>query len=651
MDEEMLAKLLRLLDHPIDLNGASIADLEQIPFVSPSLATAIVIFRDSAGTIENLDNLSNIPFVTPQILARIQPFVVLHSTNTSIEKNQARAFDLTLVQSFGSKLDLPSGFNKSPEEGGFHGSPASLYTRWEVNWTDKLSLRLVTEKDAGESFVGHATDNFIGSDHLTGGLQFNGRRILKNAILGDYSITIGQGLMFWRSTGRGKGTAPTEDPIRQAAGIRPMASREEHAFFRGGAITLYPLPQFIVRAFVSRRTLDATLEYAALETQLINEEPAPHQKIVRTLVKHGMHRTISEIERKDVLKEEMLGGTMAYRRSNWELELAGYNSFFSHPFEPDQKPSKHHSFRGSRLSGLSINGKAALGKTLIFGEYASSVPGGQAFISGLRFSSYKTLDAVFSWRYFEPDYIAQHGNAFSETRTVGNEQGFYLGSQFSLGTRWRAGFYIDLYRHPWLKSTVSSPSSGVELFGSLIYNPRKWLVVSGSYRHEQSEANIVSLSVFNQLLKSSTRRKKEVFRIQLDYIFSSHLKLRSRIEVRRTHANNTLSFGVLSLQDVAWTPSKKLSVHARVALFDSEGGSTTLYAYENDLRYRFTIRTMTGTGARNFILLRKRLGTHFIFEVKYGTTRYGSLVTKGAGADSFSGTLVREFNTQIIWNI
>ena len=89
----------------------------------------------------------------------------------------------------------------------------------------------------------------------------------------------------------------------------------------------------------------------------------------------------------------------------------------------------------------------------------------------------------------------------------------------------------------------------------------------------------------------------------------------------------------------------------RFSLFNSDGGPATLYAYENDGRFRFTIRSFTGTGTHNFILLRKRIGTRLLVEAKYASTRFGRTTIKGAGADLYAGTLIREFNTQIILNI
>ena len=109
--------------------------------------------------------------------------------------------------------------------------------------------------------------------------------------------------------------------------------------------------------------------------------------------------------------------------------------------------------------------------------------------------------------------------------------------------------------------------------------------------------------------------------------------------------------GAMTLQDFVWSPSEKFQIHIRFSMFDSDGGEAALYAYENDLRYRFTIRSFTGNGTRNFILLRRHVGTRFTFEAKYAVTRYRRPVNKGAGPDSFSGTLIREIHTQIIWHV
>ncbi len=73
-----------------------------------------------------------------------------------------------------------------------------------------------------------------------------------------------------------------------------------------------------------------------------------------------------------------------------------------------------------------------------------------------------------------------------------------------------------------------------------------------------------------------------------------------------------------------------------------------MYAFENDLRYQYSIRAFSGNGSRNFILLRKRVGTFLSLEAKYSVTRYQHITQIGSGLDSFSGRLVREVRAQVI---
>ena len=105
------------------------------------------------------------------------------------------------------------------------------------------------------------------------------------------------------------------------------------------------------------------------------------------------------------------------------------------------------------------------------------------------------------------------------------------------------------------------------------------------------------------------------------------------------------------LQDVIWRPSQHWRIQVRIAGFTTPGGPTRLYAYENDLQYKFTIRSFSGTGVRNFLLLRKRVGTHLVFEAKYGTTRYRQVSNSIANSIFIPGQRVREVQAQFIWNV
>ena len=59
----------------LDLNRASAADLEALPGIGPSLALAIVQYRDQHGPFQSIDELLEVPGIGPSRLAQLRDLV------------------------------------------------------------------------------------------------------------------------------------------------------------------------------------------------------------------------------------------------------------------------------------------------------------------------------------------------------------------------------------------------------------------------------------------------------------------------------------------------------------------------------------------------------------------------------------------------
>lgn len=653
IDEEVLAELQFLLQNPIDINQCDLESLLRIPFLDPLLAHSIIAFRDSVGGIQDLSALTEISRLSAYTLSLTRPFLKIGQPTTNPRRSENRKTPhVTFLQSYSRRIDLPQGFQRSSADGGFRGSPASFYSRLSVNYNNQVFARLTLEKDPGEAFEWSIPTNTYGFDHLTGSISVKGKANGKNTwfqqlILGDYAVLAGQGLLFWRNTSTGKGSLPLEDPLRNSAGIKPMASREENAFFRGAALSLNPLPKISLSAFYSNRHLDASI------TPSVDDKPG----FISSLNKSGLHRTSTELSRKDAFQEQLIGSSISYQSTSFQkaflhLGFTGYASQFSHLYTKGNGPDDLFDFAGQSLNGLSVNGQFRSTHLMTFFEAGKSYPGGHAITGGLLLNPHRSFRSLLLWRSMGTNFYSNHGNSFGEQRSTNlNEKGLYAAFEILFTKKWTTSFFVDIYEHPWLKTNTFTPTNGIEYFAKTTYKPRRWMQAALYYRYERKRDSRQIIAGNGQALKSTDNVVNQAVRLQYDFEFSNQLRLRSRVDVKKSTATTERYKGTLILQDIIWTPNKQTYLQVRFAMFDSEGKGATLYAYENDLRYRFTIRAFTGNGGRNFILLRRDIGTHLTLEVKYGTTRYGQTINTGAGADSFSGKLVREVQTQIILHV
>jgi competence ComEA-like helix-hairpin-helix protein len=65
-------------EHPLDLNTATVVQLEELPAVGPGMANAIVEFREKSGPFRRVEDLLAIRGITKQRLEKIRPYVIVN---------------------------------------------------------------------------------------------------------------------------------------------------------------------------------------------------------------------------------------------------------------------------------------------------------------------------------------------------------------------------------------------------------------------------------------------------------------------------------------------------------------------------------------------------------------------------------------------
>ena len=69
-------KSVRQLEMKLDVNRASIQELQALPGIGPVKATAIVRWRTERGPFDSVDQLTEVPGIGPATLSRLRPLVV-----------------------------------------------------------------------------------------------------------------------------------------------------------------------------------------------------------------------------------------------------------------------------------------------------------------------------------------------------------------------------------------------------------------------------------------------------------------------------------------------------------------------------------------------------------------------------------------------
>ena len=118
---------------------------------------------------------------------------------------------------------------------------------------------------------------------------------LKDIVIGDYTISMGQGLIANNAFGSGK-SAWVTDVKRGGRVIRPYNSVSENAFFRGGALTLKPVDHIECTLFGSYVRKDGNSFIDTSDVENISNG-------FSSLLTSGNHRTEAEIEDEGAIRQ------------------------------------------------------------------------------------------------------------------------------------------------------------------------------------------------------------------------------------------------------------------------------------------------------------------------------------------------------------
>ena len=135
---------------------------------------------------------------------RLSPLVTVENVRSrdSFFKNFLRKSKSSLLYRYGQVLEKQVGYDKSLEKH-YLGSPMRMSFKYQFNSQGKLQLAVSGEKDAGEQFFKGAQK--YGFDFYSGYICLKDIGVLKKAVIGDFRLDFGQGLVVGSLLMGGKG--------------------------------------------------------------------------------------------------------------------------------------------------------------------------------------------------------------------------------------------------------------------------------------------------------------------------------------------------------------------------------------------------------------------------------------------------------------
>ena len=621
--DDFLERLRRYHAKPIDLNKTDEEELASLLFLSPLQISSLLAHREQSGNFLSVLELQGISHFDLPTIERLKPFVTVYPT-AAFEEISLHRFrqdsEQQVMFRYGRVIERQRGYMITDTTRSRYLGDANRYmVRYRFNHREKIRLAVNMEKDAGEPFF--QDKQRYGFDHY--GLSFSMKDIgvVKEVMLGDYALQVGQGLVIWNGLSFGKGALITSS-ARQGVGLRSYTSMNEYHYLTGIA-TRFAISNWELTPFVSWRKLTGN--------RSVNED---NEYIIRSISESGLHRTPNEQRNRRSINQGVVGLDIAYRYRRLKLGAIGVYTRYDGNITPDDSPRHVYSFRGNYLLNIGINYQYTFRNVYLFGETAHEYNRGWATINGLIASVHPKVSVFANYRNYQPNYHSVFGQALGEGSEVRNEEGVYTGFSLHSSRKLEWVNYIDFFRFPWLRYRVDRPSHGMDMLSQITYTWYKIGKISLRYRHRLKQQN----NSEKPPERTVVDLLKDQLRLSFQYKISSKWEIRTRIEGVQFEKEGMVDFGWLAYQDVFWNPVRlPLRFNLRLAVFATDSYDTRLYAYENDVLYASAFPMYNGTGGRSYFNIRYRFNRKLEFWTRYSYNHYLGQENVGTGLDQSEG--------------
>ena len=623
--EELLEEYLFYQTNPVNVNSEEILNLEAMGLLNAFQVEALRQYRWQFGDLLLIEELLMIEEFDEATVAVIAP-LIRFGKNEKAMAYERPTLGMMLTQgkhkatvNFARKFDGVEDDSIGVPDKDYLGSLNKLQLKYAYHYKQRLRFGIAMEKDAGEPFFFNMLSDslqelvktrrppgfdFYGAHLYMSDLRLGAEEglVVKDLALGDYQLSFGQGLTLWTGMSFGKGGTGSS-VMKRASGVRPKASTGEGKFFRGVATTLR-YRDLYATAFYSHRPIDATLAEAdTLNGNLGNElgESLDDAEWATAMQETGYHRTLSELDKRNALQQQVFGGHLCYAGPQLEIGLTAYHLRLSMPLQ--LKPSKYNQFhfQGDRLTNLGLDGRWLFGHFAVFGELAYSGNGAWAGLAGMTAKPSGFVNFSVLYRNYGKAYQNLFSGAFGESNRSQAEEGIYLGLQCAPASGWELLVYCDFFRFKWLTSQVYNPSWGQEYSLKIQHQIGRNAQMQIRFKSKTKMKNSIDDQVFSHYPVFYTKRSVN---FQISYGITESLTFSDKaVYSHYLNGDAADSRGYLVCHDVAYKPPNKgYSITFRYALFDSDDYNSRLSLYENDVLGAFSIPSLYGRGMRVYLL-------------------------------------------------
>ena len=638
-DDSYLQLLNQLQRNPVNINKADETFFKELRILTALQIHSFLTYRALLGKLISLYELQAVPGWDLLTIQKIRPFISVSDNEALFDDigKRLQNGDHTLLFRVSQTLEKSKGYlqDAGTSRSFYRGSPQRLFARYKYVYKNLLQYGILAEKDAGEEFFKGGQKS--GFDFYSAHFFVRNVGIVKSLALGDFTVNMGQGLTQWMSLAFKKG--PDIMAVkRQSSVLRPYNSAGEIFFHRGAGITIGK-NNWQATLFGSLRKVDANFNSDTTNGQ---------DEFVSSLQTSGLHRTRGEVEDKGSQRQLAFGGNFSYSLKRLHLGVNAVQFSLKYPLQKANDPYNLFALSGKNFGNYSVDYSYTYKNLHFFGEAALTGKNYPALVNGLLLSVANNVDMSFLYRNISKGYQSLYTNAFTENTFPTNEKGFFTGISIKPHMNWRIDAYMDIYRFPWLKFRVNSPTQGKDYMVQLNYKPNRVFEI---YTRYKMELKYINYNPDVLTISPVVAQPKKNWRTHLSYKLNTVITFRTRAEViwfdKRGRAQEQ---GFLLYTDLLYKPlMKAFSGNIRLQYFETEGYNSRLYAYENDVLYSFSIPVFYDKGYRVYVNVNYDINKKMAIWARLARSVYPDQNKVGSGLDEISANHRTEVKFQMLY--
>lgn len=560
-----------LLSYPININHASLAQLESCGLFTPYQAQQIILYREEYGKLLSLYELASLPGFRRAFLEEQVIYM-------SVDESKA---DFPMRQTPGMLL-LYAGMNFSDAEDQaiYPGSPWKTSLRIKKAIGGRFTVGMAYEKDQGEKVYWEQ-----GPEHICGYLEWRGRRKVEQLMLGNFRINNGLGLI--------QGSGLMHSPQGIFAGpmllstLKPYAGVAESLIHRGAACKLN-LGHIKLVLWSSFQNIDLSL--GSLSPGGRSTDWADQIR------ESGYHRTSTEQSGRKLGYIGSAGIQVLACLGSLNLgiqyspEINGLNRRGRDSLQYFYDPVFYHA---SSVQWLWRHNKVEL-----YGEFAPGSEKTSALLAGGRFQINDFLSGLAQVHWYEALRRETFSAAYASGTHVKNERGVLLLIHAEPFRGFRTEAALEFFSHPAPRSLVNVPSSGFRFSINVQNGSREKLLwrlrmVNTSRQHSKaSDHPGIRPLISIQNLRIDGR---------ITYMPLPWFTWQSRLDISFA-PGKAEGVGHTALQQLTVRIKERIKCTTRLVLYNVPTWDYRIYLHEPGLYQQFKFPVYSGTGSKISIL-------------------------------------------------